>query len=218
VLTAGLAPGLSAPGTMSRAPPQQLEFGGLFQSHELAMAAEYGARREAQRAKRKQAPKPVRWITASGPDLFTDLDIAALDSPLVGDVGNELNTRPGTVYADTETAEPAGEVLPWTDAAVAQLHEGLLLYSLRALRASGNGEEKREILQWMLAPEVTYAELADVSGRKRRVAVPQVLIPFSFARCARLCGWDPERLAEEVETMLSLVEMRSRKQSKKRKK
>jgi len=76
----------------------------------------------------------------------------------------------------------------WSDFAVAQLHEGLLLLSMATLGGRNNAEEKQEVLDWIFRP--------DFITRPGKKAVDAIHIPFSFARCCALMGWSACRLRD----------------------
>lgn len=177
---------------------------GMFAAHELDAWEHWQRRMDLRRAQR-----PPRPLTRARPHedsrtayLF-ELSDLALEHPLGGPAeGNELNTDCDPLSADEavaaveEIAQPTPE--DWSDEAVAQLHEAVLHYSLKALQARGNAAEKREILQWIFAPQPRTVVVRDAHGVPTEAVLPQVLTPFSFERCCRICGYSPEKVEEEL--------------------
>lgn len=171
-----------------RYPIQQLHLG-LFTSHEIS-AWEQEQRRKNSRREIHGETKARRrfWFQEdkASRSLFDAMDAAVLDPPLGGpQEGNELNCAVDPLGESTDDREqlisPAGEEkLPWSDEAVAQLHEAVLHHSLKALQAKGNGVEKREVLEWIFAPQPMVVALEGVDGQRSEAVLPQHL-PLSPA-------------------------------------
>jgi hypothetical protein len=196
-----------------RPPVQQLHLA-LFTSHEIQVWEQENARKDTRRGISAAARTPKRfWIADEGSaSLFDALDIAVLDAPLGGpEEGNELNCDADPLSGSQEESagyapEPDGECAqPWSDDAVAQLHEAVLHHSLKALQAKGNGVEKREVLQWIFAPKPMIVALEGADGQPTEVALPQHLTPFSFERCCRMCGYSHERLMDGLMPIVRLM-------------
>jgi hypothetical protein len=102
-----------------------------------------------------------------------------------------------------------GDAQVWSDAAIAQLHEGLLQHSLKALQVRGNAESKRDILRWIFAPDTLVVILHDGQGRAQSILLPQDCTPFSFALCCRICGYEPQRLRDALAPLLRQLGLES---------
>lgn len=129
--------------------------------------------------------------------LFDQIDDHVFDAPLAGlAAGNELNAS-GESAVDTHTdVDDQNSQEEWTDTAVAQLHESVLHYSLMLLQSRGNGAEKKEILKWIYAPERLVATINDPLKGQVEVVLPLIETPFSYVRCCRLCGYEPDHLQD----------------------
>ena len=182
--------------------PRQLSLG-LFTAHELNAwehsqgAAAKASHRSSRRRLRPRPPADSRtaWLFEL-PDLL-------LADPLAGPPeGNELNCVVDPLCLEQAAADGAdttpAAIESWSDQAVAQLHEAVLHYSLKALQARGNAAEKREILQWIFAPEPRTLVMRGARGVPTEAVLPAVLTPFSFERCCRYCGLCPERLSDAL--------------------
>jgi len=187
-------------GALNEGPKHQLHLS-LFAPHEIN-AWEEEERRKNLRKEQRPTRAPRRfWVQEDSTtcSLFDGIDLAVLDNPLGGPAeGNELNCeadpfREEEVTADHVVSTPE-DVQPWSDEAVEQLHEAVLHHSLKALQARGNGAEKREILQWIFAPQPMVAVLRNQYGHQVEALLPQPLTPFSFEQCCRICGYSSERL------------------------
>lgn len=182
---------------------QQLHLG-LFTAHELSAWEHWRTGIDFRKAHR--TPRPLtraRPVQDSRTAYLFDLPDLVLEHPLGGPAeGNELNCDADPLRAEAilpEAVEVGKQPTEtWSDEAVAQLHEAVLHYSLRALQARGNAAEKRGILQWIFAPEVRTVVVRNARGVTTEAALPAVLTPFSFERCCRLCGYCPEKLSEEL--------------------
>lgn len=93
----------------------------------------------------------------------------------------------------------------WSDAAVEQLHEGLLRHALQALHTRGHAALKREVLRWIFCPQPMVLMLPDPQGRLRAAVLPQDCTPFSFEQCCRICGYSSERLMDGLKPVLSAM-------------
>lgn len=201
-------------GVPDRYPTQQLHLG-LFSPHEINVW-EQEQERIRLRKEHLSLNRPPRrfWIKIdlATCSLFDSMDVALLDSPLGGpNEGNELNCVVDPLLETVEEQETLTNSREsesdgsWSDDAVAQLHEAVLHHSLKALQAKGNGVEKREILQWIFAPQPMVATLAGDAGHCDEAVLPQHLTPFSFERCCRVCGFSHERLKDGLMPILSVM-------------
>lgn len=196
-----------------RYPTQQLHLG-LFTSHEISAWEQEQTRKNSRREIHGETKARRRfWFQEdkASRSLFDAMDAAVLDPPLGGpQEGNELNCAVDPLGESTDDREqlisPAGEEkLPWSDEAVAQLHEAVLHHSLKALQAKGNGVEKREVLEWIFAPQPMVVALEGVDGQRSEAVLPQHLTPFSFERCCRMCGYSHERLMDGLMPIVRLM-------------
>lgn len=95
---------------------------------------------------------------------------------------------------DDEPEQP----LQWSNEGVAELHSVLLYESLSALAGRGNGDQKREILEWIFEPD--YFGSVVKHGVPRHVFSYE--IPWSFAFCCRLERMDPEVFRDFIRRLL----------------
>lgn len=195
-------------GAPEQAAPHQLHLS-LFAPHEINAWEEEQRRKALRREHRSQRAPRRFWVKEdrASRSLFDSIDLSVLEQPLGGpEEGNELNCDTDPLREDAVGSEPraspdeGGE--PWSDEAVEQLHEAVLHYSLKALQARGNGAEKREILEWIFAPQPMVAVLRDEYGNPVEALLPQSTTPFSFEQCCRICGYSPERLMDGLMPIL----------------
>lgn len=193
---------------LSRAVPEQLFLPMFLPHEEEAMKQAYAKKLE------KKLKNHARYIEVSQnprrTSVIDNLSASLLDLPLgpVEDV--ELST---TFDPYTETGEEEPDSLTdelakkWSDAAMDQLHEEMVMYSLRLLNARGNGKEKKAILSWIFDPHaLAYAR--EVEGQKPvwEVIKPSE-VPFGFELCCRLSGYDPERIREGLVPILKHLDL-----------
>lgn len=114
---------------------------------------------------------------------------------------------PGRRVRSPSAIEPLTSLEAWSDAAVEQLHEGLLWHALQALHTRGNAALKREVLRWIFCPQPMVLMLPDPQGRLRAAVLPQDCTPFSFEQCCRICGYSPQRLRDGLAALLHAVGM-----------
>lgn len=90
----------------------------------------------------------------------------------------------------------------WSESAVEKLHGILLEESLALLRdISASEAEVQEVLDWIYQPQY----LAIVCNGPQRAWVRDYEVPFSFSRCCRLHGVDPEEIRERLPDILRRV-------------
>lgn len=195
-------------GALDQAAPHQLHLS-LFCPHEINAWEEEQRRKELRREQRSQRAPRRFWVKEDRATrcLFDLIDLNVLEQPLGGpQEGNELNCDADPLREEGGSTdagqEPEGEPEQWSDQAVEQLHEAVLHYSLKALQARGNGAEKREILEWIFAPQRMVAVLHDEYGHPVEALLPQYVTPFSFEQCCRICGYSPERLMDGLMPIL----------------
>lgn len=195
-------------GAPNQADPHQLHLP-LFAPHEIRVWEEEQCRKALR--KEQRSPRALRrfWVKEDSVTrgLFDAIDLAILEHPLGGPgEGNELNCDVDPLREDAvgteQHTEPDTGTESWSDNAVEQLHEAVLHYSLKALQARGNGAEKREILEWIFAPQPMVAVLSDPHGTPVEAVLPQSVTPFSFEQCCRICGYSPERLMDGLMPVL----------------
>lgn len=144
----------------------------------------------------------VRKIDNINPSLF--------DLPF-GPVEDVELTIPFDPYDDDIAVDlPAlsdEEAMNWSEDAINQLHEGMVMYSLRLLNARGNGKEKKAILSWIFDPHgMAYA--GDMSGDEPHwVNIKPSEVPFGFELCCRLSGYDAERIREGLAPILKELDL-----------
>lgn len=189
-------------------PPTQAYFD-FFSAQELALAQAQRDRKAKAAESRRARPYTPRIISAEVSVHQIPLDL--LDAPIlrVGDRRlplslQELQEDMGDVYVDSPTGTETELTRDqWSDAAVAQLHEGLLHHSLAILSGRGNALEKAETLKWLFAPDVyDWTVTKHPSGTEFRRPVWAIEIPFTFQRCCALVGLNPQRLTEGLRHIL----------------
>lgn len=192
-------------GAADHSAPYQLHLS-LFSPHEIT-AWEHEDRRKRERRDQRTPRKPKSfWVQADKAtlELFDAIELTLLDAPLVGIDGNDLDCTTDPL-ADELTPLPdspeEGDGEEWSDAAIFQLHEAMLHYSLKALQARGNGAEKRELLKWIFAPRTMVVAL-EQGDTHVEVALPQSITPFSFELCCRICGYRPEHVTDGLMPIL----------------
>lgn len=111
-----------------------------------------------------------------------------------------LPDEPPVIVEAFEFAELESEPshLEWTLDGVLKLHSVLLEESLKALAGRGNGEQKREILEWIFEPDL----VGTITRNGREVPVFTWQVPCSFAFCCKLEGMDPETIRNQVLTQM----------------
>lgn len=198
-------------GVPSQGQPHQLHLN-CFAPHEILVWEEDDRRKSLRKEQRTLRPPRRFWVKEDSAtrSLFDSLDLTVLDNPLGGPSdGNELNCEADPLREEVVgpgqnlTGDEPGET--WSDQAVEELHEAVLHYSLKTLQARGNGAEKREVLEWIFAPQPMVATLRDKAGRPVEVVLPQSLTPFSFEQCCRICGYSSERLMDGLRPVLSAM-------------
>lgn len=192
----------------SRAEPVQL-FLPMFLPHEEEAMKQAYANRLAEKLKNRAKyesvslnPKRTKAIDSLSADLF-DLPLGPIE-----DV--ELSTT-FDPYDECDEGEPVSlsdeEAKVWSDKAMDQLHEEMVMYSLRLLNARGNGKEKKAILSWIFDPHaVAYAREVEGQEPKWEVIKPSE-VPFGFELCCRLSGLDPERIREGLVPILKHLDL-----------
>lgn len=203
-------------GACGAGPPTQLTFDwlGLETPATTPTAATLRpAQRESARRARIHAGRAAAAVMQIPLDLLNqpmlDLHGHGLSKALL-----EIQEDFGDIDVDDDAAGPErapharerrgdGHATDWSDQAVAQLHEGLLLYSLAALGGQGNGNEKRRFLAWIFAPDVyAWSKRTNARGQVHYRPIYAVDIPFTFQRCCALMGFNRERLHEGLNHIL----------------
>ncbi len=182
----------------------------MFLSHEIK-AVEQAWQTYSERKDKAHTRGAARTFRVRAPSathgLFDAIDDRLLDMPIGGtEEGNELNCDVDPVRADVvEQIEALQTSEDWSDAAIEELHEAVLHYSLKLLQARGNGAEKKEVLQWIFAPITMVAVLQDEHMQPVEAILPQSATPFSFEQCCRICGYSPERLQDGLVPVLKEI-------------
>lgn len=202
-------------GAIETQPQAQQLFLPMFMAHEI----QAWAQREQQRQSKKEKAVKARSIKSvllkrdeDTTSLFDLIDDSLLDMPLGGVAeGNELNCDVDPLRADVaeKLEDFVDEHIEWSDAAIEELHEGVLHYSLKLLQAKGNGAEKKEVVRWIFAPKTMVASLHGESGRTVETVLSQPLTPFSFEQCCAICGYSPERLTDGLVPVLKEIGLQS---------
>jgi hypothetical protein len=117
-----------------------------------------------------------------------------LERPLGQYQASDLDIQPASDDLAAETRPT--EKQEWSDQAMLELHEGLLLYSLQLLRSKGNGKEKLEVLEWIWAPDIESVAIQKVRGVYRQVPIRADQLPFTFQTCCRLSGYHYDDLRD----------------------
>lgn len=126
-----------------------------------------------------------RWTNA-------DSILAILDLPLGIYRASDLDVQP----APEETILEGPNDTVWSEKAIIELHEHVLIYSLNLLNSKGNALEKRRTLEWIWADDV-YEMMPVKRGLKTlRIPLRADQIPFSFQTCCRLSGFHYGELRE----------------------
>lgn len=194
---------------MLGAPPPIQAYFDFFSATELALAQAQRDRKAKAADSRRARPYTPRTISSDVSVHQVPLDL--LDAPIlrIGDGRlslslQELQEDMGDVYVDSHTVTETDLTRDeWTDAAVAQLHEGLLHHSLAILSGRGNALEKAETLKWLFAPDIyAWNVIKHPSGTEFRRPVWAIEIPFTYQRCCALIGLNPQRLTEGLRHIL----------------
>lgn len=177
----------------------------LFTTHELKAVREHllkKQREKEKRALRKLAKTAQISTNPSRSQAIDDISPSLLDAPLgpeedqeLRDLGDPFAASAGELYflpVDDEIK------LPWSETAIDQLHEGVVNYSLRLLRAKGNGKEKKEILRWIFDPHAMAYPIDGQKGKQVWRLIKASDVPFSFDLCCRIAGYSPDRLREDL--------------------
>ena len=102
-----------------------------------------------------------------------------------------------------ESGAQATHNLEWTDQAIEELHEGLLLSSLASLAARGNATEKVEILKWFFLPDIyAWKRKITCNGEVGHQPIYAHQIPFTFQRCCAVAHFSHEALREGLSIIL----------------
>lgn len=178
----------------------------MFTNHEIE-AWTYAEQKLQQRREERKRRVDAVWISTN-PKRALAIDAlcsSLLDKPL-GPVPDAELLDLGDPYIDGDDIEPAvdGELESdsWSDAAVNDLHEAVLDYSLRLLNARGNGKEKKDVLRWIFDPSAMAYAVGDSAEEKNWKFIKPTEVPFSFAMCCRLAGYDAERMMDGLMPVL----------------
>lgn len=190
--------------------PRQLQLP-MFKAHEIDAANQRLAQREAEREKNHlrylKRPKKVPLKH------FDDRTLNLWDEPLgqFEDVELSTTTDPYNAKADKEPkclSESDRLAKQWSDEAIDQLHENMVMYSLRLLNARGNGKEKKAILCWIFDPQpMAYNRSKNADQEPSWLYINASEVPFSFELCCRIAGYDPERIREGLAPILKGLDL-----------
>ncbi len=184
--------------------PEEVNHLTRLNHHRIQQAAQARDKRH----QRSLTPRPI-----SDADLFDQIPQDLLERPLIKIHDNadsmpaffrEIQEDHGDVLAQA-AEDDNGESVDgeWSDTAVAQLHEGLLLSSMAALAAKSNVTEKVETLKWFYLPDI-YGWRKKTGPNRTSVYKPVYAnqIPFTFQRCCAYMGYDPQRLRDGLSSTL----------------
>lgn len=124
-----------------------------------------------------------------------------LDLPLWNYCESELDIQPAPEPAEdlsVTTSDGNEPKIQWTDAAIDQLQDHLLIYSLGVLRSKGNSAEKAEILQWIWAPDIYGWVTKTTEGDNKSIPIFARHVSFTFAACCCVAGYDVERMRSNL--------------------
>lgn len=192
----------------SCAAPEQFFLPMFLPHEEEALKQAYAKRlenKEKNRLKYQRVSQNPRFTSA-----IDNLSASLLDLPLgqVEDV--ELSTT-FDPYIDHGEEDPESlsddEAKVWSEEAIKQLHEGMVMYSLRLLNARGNGKEKKAILSWIFDPHAMAYAIDMVGEEPLWKIINASEVPFGFELCCRLSGYDPERIREGLVPILKQLDL-----------
>ena len=118
----------------------------------------------------------------------------AIQDDLAAEADNALE-----VFAYVPDLDDCSEPYQWSDEGIYALHSALLYESLAALAGRGNGEQKREILQWIFEPDA----VTHVCSNGRVLRTRNWEVPWTFAFCCRLENMkDPDIIRDFIASRL----------------
>lgn len=104
--------------------------------------------------------------------------------------------------------EDPDEPFDWSESAIEALHAELFIKNLELLNTSGNGAEKRNILEWIFAPPVfEFAKAGKPTKAKVWKTISSDHMPFGFDWCCRFAGYNPEAVREGLAPILKKMGM-----------
>lgn len=194
----------------NRAEPKQLFLPTMFLPHEEeAREQAFQARHKRKLENRAKYQSHVEKNKAK-PRKIDDIHPSLFDLPLgpVEDVELSIPFDPYDDHVGMDKPDLTDEAaMDWSEGAINQLHEGMVMYSLRLLNARGNGKEKKAILSWIFDPHaLAYAGEMDGPEPLWTIIQPSE-VPFGFELCCRLSGYDPERIREGLAPILKELDL-----------
>jgi len=165
------------------------------------------------RMRRPSQAGPLRILEANGLG-FDQIPLDLLHAPIgknmldgvsLTEVFREMQEDHGDVLNSRSDEEDLGqgESLEWSDQAVAELHEALLMSSLVSLATTGNTTEKVESLKWFFLPDIyCWQKRLDHHGMPVYRPIHASNIPFTFHRCCALIGLNHAVLRERLSSIL----------------
>lgn len=127
-------------------------------------------------------------------------DVAVLYDNEEADTGIRTETLSFMDNEPYQVGQEAEEQPNWTNDEIIRLHGWLIEESLKALAARGNALQKEEILQWLFEPDI-FADREETGGK----VILSSEIPWSFAFCCRLSGYDPDTIRDGVTRQIGNV-------------
>ncbi|CAN7623803.1 hypothetical protein LJR189_004692 [Acidovorax delafieldii] len=185
---------------------QQLHFD-FLPATIVANLTQKEARRSEKRAFMRSRPTKLRVLDSNASIDQIPLDLL-IEPILVGQVVEGLSPALREVMEDHGDVLMSADVidesdahlstsLDWSDQAIAELHEGLLLSSLASLAARGNATEKVDVLKWFFSPDIyAWNKKTTCTGEVGYQPIYSHQIPFTFQRCCAVAHFNHEVLRE----------------------
>jgi hypothetical protein len=185
---------------------QQLHFD-FLPATIVANLTQKEARRSEKRALMRSRPTKLRVLDSNASIDQIPLDLL-IEPILVGQVVEGLSPALREVMEDHGDVLMSADVndesdahlstsLDWSDQAIAELHEGLLLSSLASLAARGNATEKVDVLKWFFSPDIyAWNKKTTCTGEVGYQPIYSHQIPFTFQRCCAVAHFNHEVLRE----------------------
>ncbi len=200
----GLAP--------SSAEPKQLFLPSMFLPHEEESIEQFLNSKLEEKLRNHEKYLVRASKNPARSKLIDSLSASLFDMPLGSVEDVELSTAFDPYDEDIAVDQPSltdEQAMQWSEDAIEQLHEGMVMYSLRLLNARGNGKEKKAILSWIFDPKVV-AHATDLQGDEPTwEVIPPSDVPFGFELCCRLSGYDPDRIREGLVPILKKMDLES---------
>lgn len=196
--------GVRALGYSGLAPPQQLFFDFIPAPEQQRLISMWttrvdeDARRSHKTTETRRRKLALKVVDGGTLPFSSPSFLALLEAPIGVYSPSDLDVQPDTEGEEAPRLEVIGPDLEapyeWTDADIAKVHEGLLVYSLSLLKSRGNAEEKQQILRWIWAPAIYCWVQRTVDGVNHSVPIYRRQLPFTFEMCCAFSVLHPEEL------------------------